>query len=81
MSATPKSTEDTVRRLTVVDIGKLYAAIPDCLRIDHDRRAQLTLIQTAGRIRSHQRLQTPPLDFFLERVAQCLAPVCVAAPA
>ena len=25
MSATPKSTEDTVRRLTVVDIGKLYA--------------------------------------------------------
>ena len=25
MSATPKSTEETVRRLTVVDIGKLYA--------------------------------------------------------
>ena len=25
MSATPKSTEDTVRRLTVVDIARLYA--------------------------------------------------------
>src|SRR5205814_5027278 len=59
------------------DVGELDAAVPDGLRINHDGRTELALIEAAGRIGSHQRLEAAALDFFLEGLAQRLAAVSV----
>ena len=54
---------------------RLHVAVPDFLRIDDHRRAQLALIQAAGRVGSHQRCQVVPLQLFLEAIAEVLLPL------
>jgi hypothetical protein len=48
------------------DILRLYAAIPNRFRVDHDRRAMLALVETPGFIRPDSGFQLANGEFFFE---------------
>src|SRR5262245_5576726 len=60
-------------------VGKLDAAIPDRLRINDDGGTQFALVETAGLVGPYVRTELALLQFGLERAAQRLRTVGIAA--
>jgi hypothetical protein len=58
----------------------LDAAIPDALRVNHDRWAVLALLEATGMIRTRQRTESGLLECDLEGLPQLLMSVRVTAP-
>ncbi len=54
------------------------ASVPDLLRVNHNRRPQLALIQATGLVSPDQRPQLPSRQLRLETVAQCSAALRIA---
>ena len=63
------------------NILDLDVPVKDPLRINRDARSMLALIETAGRVRSHERPQPARLHFRLERISQRLGPLRITTPA
>jgi hypothetical protein len=64
------------------NVGDLHAAVPDGLRIDDDRRAELALVEAAGGVGANLRLEIAALELLLEGAPQLLVAVRIAtAPA
>src|SRR4051794_18340146 len=59
------------------NVGKLHAAVPDGLGIDHDGGAELTLVQAAGGVGADEWFEAAALDFFFERTLEGFAAVGV----
>ncbi len=73
----PISVFDTIRGTS----STRYMTVPDPLRVDHHRRAMLTLFEAAGMIGANQRAEPGLLQLLLEGLAQGLLPLGVAASA
>ena len=63
------------------NIFDLDVTVKDALRVNHDARPMLTLIETPSRVRSHERPQPACFHLGLERIPQRLGPLWITAPA
>ena len=72
---------DDVRFNDFVHIIRRDSAIPDCLRIDHNRRPVLTLIKTAGFVGADRSFNALLGQFDLEDALQVALAGRIAAPA
>jgi hypothetical protein len=61
---------NNVRFDDLVDVGFGNVPLPDCVRIDDDRRPVLALVQAAGLIRPHFALQAALRELLLECLLQ-----------
>src|SRR4029453_4162680 len=63
------------------DVGNLHVPIPHRLGVDDDVGAVLALVEAAGGVRAHRRLEVPAGDLVLEALAEGCRAVGVAASA
>lgn len=50
------------------NVGQFYAAVPDSLRVDYDRRPEFTLVETTRLIGPNKRTELSLLQFGFESV-------------
>ena len=63
------------------DVGFRTDPVPYSLRIDHDARTQLAMVQTAGLIGSNRAFDSQPLHLFFKEGMQSLRSLIGTAPA